>query len=125
MAEQNYQDAVQALQRHFAGRWEGTESDGRHEMEEVLKNELNYTSSQAHDAIDALVAAGSVRYVTDSVAEVALGDAPNLPAPAAPMGTGGSGGIVAEPTSMVPGYWQITGGGVVESEARKGQVEPT
>ena len=125
MAEQNYQDAVQTLQQHFAGRWEGTEVDGRQEMEEVLKRELNYSSSDAHDAVDALIAAGSVRYVTNSAAEVAVGDAPEMPAPAGPMGTGGSGGIVAEPLSLAGGYWQITGGGVVESEARKGQVEPT
>jgi hypothetical protein len=94
-------------------------------MEDVLKRELNYSSAEARDAIDALVAAGSLRYVTDSAAEVAVGDAPEMPAPAGPMGTGGSGGIVAEPLSLAPGYWEITGGGVVESDARKGQVEPT
>jgi hypothetical protein len=125
MADQSYQDAVQVLQQHLAGRWEGAEADGRAEMENILKRDLNYDSAQARDAIDALIAAGSLRYVTDSAAEVAVGDAPTIPAPAAPMGTGGSGGIVAEPTALSAGYWEVTGGGVVESEARKGQVEPT
>jgi hypothetical protein len=124
MEDRSYQDAVQVLQQHLAGRWEGTEADGRAEMEKILKRELNYDSAQARSTLDALIAAGLLRYVTDSAAEVAVGDAPAIPAPAAPMGTGGSGGIVAEPTSLTSGYWQITGGAVVESEARKGQVEP-
>jgi hypothetical protein len=124
MEERSYQDAVQVLQQHLAGRWEGAEADGRAQIENILKRELNYDSTQARDTIDALIAAGLLRYVTDSAAVVAVGDAPTMPAPAAPMGTGGSGGIVAEPTSLTSGYWQITGGGVVEAEARKGQVEP-
>lgn len=39
MAEADYQQAVQALIDRLGGRWQGLESDGRDEMERVLRDD--------------------------------------------------------------------------------------
>ena len=132
MPEKSYQDAVQALKDRLGGRWEGAELVGRDEMVRILKDRLGYDHRAANDAIDAMVAAGTLRY--HRAREV--GAAPDvIPAPLAPPGEGittgvpASGGLVGAPIApgAIPaiGYWQI---GEDQGEAplgRGGQVDPT
>jgi hypothetical protein len=117
MAEQSYQDAVQALQQRMSGRWDGLEIDGHDEMVRILKEDLGYDTGRANDVIDAMIETGTLRYHGATAAPVAL--------PTTPVGTGGSQGSIA-PLPVVPnaGYWQI-GESSGESMGRKGQVDPT
>ena len=119
MTERSYQDAVQVLKDRMSGTWEGTEVDGRDEMERILKEELGYDDDQADDTIDAMIESGALRY--HAAAEPGV-----VPVP--PVGVA-SGGTTTTPLPAPvaiarPGYWEI-GGGVVESSSRKGQVTPT
>jgi len=124
MAEKSYQDAVQALKDRLSGRWEGAELAGRDEMVKILKDQLGYDNRAANDAIDAMIAAGTLRY--HRAREVG-GTPEAIPAPVTP-GTGlpATGGLAGTPIApgVIPpiGYWQI---GADEDEAppgRGGQV---
>jgi len=117
MTERSYQDAVQVLRSRLGSRWDGMEVDGRAEMVRILTRELGYSSSEANDALDAMMESGTLRYHTDS-------DDVSVPAiPAAPVGTASSGAPLPVPVAGHPGYWLI-GEGVIESPGRKGQVTP-
>jgi hypothetical protein len=126
MAEKNYQDAVQALKDRLSGRWEGAELAGRDEMVKTLKDRLGYDNRAANDAIDAMIAAGTLRY--HRAREVG-GTPEAIPAPVTPSeatGLPASGGLAGTPLApgVIPafGYWQI---GEDQDEAppgRGGQV---
>jgi hypothetical protein len=127
MTEKSYQDAVQALKDRLGGRWEGAELAGRDEMVKILKDRLGFDTRAADDAIDAMIAAGTLRY--HRAREV--GGAPEaIPAPLTPgAGVPVSGGLAGAPLApgVIPaiGYWQI---GEDQDEAppgRRGQVTPT
>ena len=132
MTERSYQDAVQALKDRLGGRWEGAELAGRDEMVKILKERLGYDNRAANDAIDAMIAAGTLHY--HRVRE--LGGAPEaVPAPLAPPGEGmatgvpAAGGLAGTPIApgaiSAIGYWQV---GEDQNEAlpgRAGQVDPT
>lgn len=140
MAEKNYQDAVQALKARIGGRWEGNEADGRGEMVDILRNDLGFSSAEANDAIDAMVASNQLRYHTTTDTNAQMVGAPpgepgSVPPPLTPPGegmvtgipaTGGLGGMPLAP-GMIPaaGYWEV--GDSSDDEAapgRAGQVTP-
>ena len=129
MTERSYQDAVQALKSQLGGQWQGEELAGRDAMVKILKDQLGYDSSSANDAIDAMVASGTLRY--HRVREAGANDA--VPAPLTPPGEGmvsgipAAGGLSGMPIAPGflpgPGYWQV---GEDQDEApagRAGQVQ--
>ena len=128
MTEKSYQDAVQALKDGLGGRWEGAELAGRSEMVKILKDRLGYDTGAANDAIDAMIAAGTLHY--HRVREVGTGPEA-IPAPVTPSGVTGlpaAGGLAGTPIApgAIPaiGYWQV---GEDQDEAppgRGGQVTP-
>lgn len=126
MAEHGYEEAVQALRRRLGSRWDGLEAEGRDQMASVLRSELGYGSAQAEDAIDAMLAAGQVRYhrLREGRHEVVP---PPLTAPGEGMATGvpaagGLGGMPLAPGEVAnAGYWQI-GRGEDAPPGRAGQV---
>jgi hypothetical protein len=128
----DYEQAVQALKRRIGARWDGAEADGRGELADALEQELGCSRGEAGEAIDAMIAAGTLRYRHDDDGEV-----PDAPLPVVPLQNGGlpsgangtAGNAILPPAALVarPGYWQIGDGGqggAAPSEARKGQVEP-
>ena len=124
MAEQSYERAVQVLQSRMGGRWEGAETDGRDEMVRILKDELGFDDDAAHDALDAMVASGTLRYHR-AVGQTDEG----IAIPAVSTGTGGAGtgvagsGLVATPgvpPAALGGYWAI--GPEEQASGRTGQV---
>lgn len=117
MAEINYQQAVQTLQEHLGGRYEGAEAEGRDEIVAVLKRELGYSAHDADEAIDAMVASGRLRYHHPTVDASDYDTSPVVPVG---IGTGGSSPGAA-PSGE--GYWQI-GADDSGAEERKGQVRP-
>ena len=133
MTEKSYQNAVQVLKDRFGNRWEGVEADGRDEMVKVLRDELGFDTRAAHDAIDAMIETGELRYLRAGDPDSTLDDAAAVP----PVPIAGGGGIGSTATSgfsgtpIVPtaavrgGYWQIGrdegSGGYA---GRAGQVEP-
>ena len=136
MTERSYQDAVQVLKDRMGGRWEGVEAEGRDEMVSILKDQLGYDSRAANDAIDAMIASGTLHYhtVADRNDDVVP---PAVPAAAGTAGgaaaaTGGAagGGLAGVPVAagaFTGGYWQI-GSNVSEVTGvvgRAGQVEPS
>jgi hypothetical protein len=133
MTERSYQDAVQVLKDRLGSRWEGVETEGRDEMVSILKDQLGYDSRTANDAIDAMIASGTLRYHrnVERTGEV-------VP-PVAPVGTGGAGagsgtsgatGLAGVPlaagVAATAGHWQIGAGEGGENDApgRAGQVTP-
>jgi hypothetical protein len=127
MAEKSYQDAVQVLKDRLGGRWEGAELAGRDEMVEILKERLGYNTRAANDAIDAMIAAGTLHY--HRAREV--GGAPEaIPAPVTPpeaTGLPASGGLAGGPIApgVIPaiGYWQIGEDQDDAPPGRGGQVQ--
>ena len=117
MTERSYQDAVQVLKDHLGATWEGVEAEGRDEMARVLQEQLGYSRKQAHDAIDEMIASGTLRY--EQASDPAVGVIP----PVATTSGGTSGTPLPAPLAVPAGHWQI-GEGVVESTGRKGQVTP-
>jgi hypothetical protein len=140
MTERSYQDAVQVLMERMGGRWEGVEADGRDEMVSILKQQLGFDSREANDAIDAMIATGTLRYhrIADSgdVDRVDEVVPPVVPAAAGTAGGGAAatGGPPGAGLGAVPlatgaiggGYWQIgsTVSEVTGVVGRSGQVEP-
>lgn len=129
MAEKSYQEAVQALKTVLSGRWEGAELTGRDEMARILRDQLGYDRDSAAQAIDAMIASGTLRY--HRAAEV--GGREGAPAPAAGVSegvvtgvpaTGGMGGLPLAP-AMIPaaGYWEIGGESDEAAPGRGGQVK--
>jgi len=116
MTERSYQDAVQVLKHRLGGRWEGFATDGRDEMVAILKDELGYDETQADDAIDAMVASGTLHYHEAGAA---------IP-PVATAGPGlAEGGAVPMVVPPAAGYWQIgEGEEISDSTSRKGQIDP-
>lgn len=132
MTQRDYQDAVQILKDRIGESWAGVETEGRDEMVRVLRRELGYSEAEAHDAIDAMIASGTLRYVR---AEGAAGDAQARGAVATAAtgagATGFSGGSaagvpLAAAGALGPGHWEIGRAGAGESDetGRKGQVSP-
>src|SRR5215208_5120297 len=110
MPEKSYQDAVQALKAQLGGHWEGAELAGRDEMVKILNDRLGYDSRAANDAIDAMIAAGTLRYHRAREA----GGAPGaIPTPLIAPGEGSStsmpasGGLVGAP--LAPGLISAIG----------------
>lgn len=136
MSEVNYQEAVKVLQNNIGERWDGTESNGRNEMARVLTSQLGYSTQQAGDVLDAMIASGTLRYHrTQSDPSLPEGDAPAAAAAPLMAGAGGTGqsgaptvaGFAGAPAAAMLaglGYWQI-GTAMSESVGRKGQVDPT
>jgi hypothetical protein len=62
MTEKSYQEAVQVLRERLGTQWAGAELEGRGEMKQILKRELNYSDQEADDAINAMLATGQLRY---------------------------------------------------------------
>jgi hypothetical protein len=129
MAEKSYQEAVQTLKQALTGRWEGAELDGRDEMARILRDQLGYDRDTAKEAIDAMIASGTLRY--HRAAEV--GGRDGAPAPAAGVSegvvtgvpaTGGMGGMPLAP-AMLPagGHWEIDGEQDEPAPGRGGQVK--
>lgn len=145
MAEKNYQDAVQVLKDRFGGRWEGADLDGRGEMTEILRKQLGFSDADARDTLDAMIAAGQLRYHRTSSANSA--GEPEIAPPTPSMGTvtgvpiatgvpansmPATGGLTGVPVSpaMVPaiGYWEIGDTATDADDApigRAGQVTPS
>jgi hypothetical protein len=133
MTERSYQDAVQVLKDRLGSRWEGVETEGRDEMVSILKDQLGYDGRTANNAIDAMIASGTLRYHrnVERINERADEDLDPV-APVAPVAAGvpsGGGGLGAVPLAgVVPiaGHWQIGPGEGGEADAlgRKGQVTP-
>ena len=139
MTERSYQDAVQVLKDRLGSRWEGVETEGRDEMVSVLKNQLGYDSRTANDAIDAMIASGTLHYHRNVER---AGDDVTPVAPVAPVAGGvassgaglggtssgaGLGGVpLAAGVIANAGHWQIGSGEEGENDAlgRKGQVIP-
>jgi hypothetical protein len=134
MAEQSYQDAVQALRRRIGDRLEGSETDGRDKMTAILKEECGFDNSVARNALDAMIQSGQVTYRHGGTATGA--DVPIVPAP--PLSTGavapvasdttGTAGTAQQPGPAVSsGYWQIgrEHGETGSAPGRAGQVDPT
>ena len=129
MAEKSYQDAVQALKEQLGGQWNGEELNGRGEMVDILKDRLGYDSRAANDAIDAMIAAGTLRY--HQAREVGANEV--VPAPLTPPGEGMVSGIpaagglsgmpVAPGTTSALGYWQIGEDQDEPPPGRGGQVQ--
>ena len=132
MAKVDYEQVVQVLRSRLGAQYEGMEADGRDDMKDVLKSELGYSDDQADEAIDAMVASGTLRYQrATSADDVDRGDATDEPAigaiPAVPA-TAGAGPVSNSGTPIIPvpigaGYWQIGAGDETEG-GRKGQVNP-
>jgi hypothetical protein len=131
MAEKSYQDAVQALKAQLGGQWNGEEIGGRDDMVKILKDKLGYDSTAANDAIDAMIAAGTLRY--HRAREV--GGDEVVPAPIGPTGEGtvagipAAGGFSGMPVApgLIPGmgYWQIGEDQGDVPPGRAGQVQPS
>lgn len=129
MAEADYQQAVQALIDRLGGRWQGLESDGRDEMERVLRDELGYDRRRAHETIDTMIEVGTLRYHREARhaghVPANVDDTP-IAVPATPVGTGAAGptgfGGVLPVASAVDGYWQI-GREIDDTPGRAGQVQ--
>ena len=129
MADKSYQEAVQALKTVLTGRWEGADLEGRGEMARILRDQLGYDRDTADKTIEAMIAAGTLRY--HRAAEV--GGRDGAPAPAAGLSegvvtgvpaTGGMGGMPLAP-AMIPagGYWEIGGEQDEAAPGRGGQVK--
>ncbi len=115
MADVNLENAVRILQDRLGARYEVPEATGHDDMVHALENELGYSHKEASETIDALIAAGTLRYQRSSTGEV-----PNPVVPVA-AGTGGSTSGVA---SGGVDFWKI-GEDTNEASGRAGQVQPT
>ncbi|GAB4213655.1 MAG: hypothetical protein OHK0022_51080 [Roseiflexaceae bacterium] len=126
----DYEQAVQALKRRIGDQWSGAELDGRDEFVTALREELGYAHDDAHQAVDAMIQAGTLRYRhADPAGEV------EVALPVAPVATGGSpsgangtgSNTILPPAALVGsgGYWQIGDGQSGEGSGRKGQVQPS
>jgi hypothetical protein len=130
MADVDYEQAVQTLRSHLGARYEAVEANGRDDMRDVLRDQLGYSNREADEAIDAMIAAGTLRYHR-AAPETDRGDVAAVPPagalPAAPAVTGGgatsTAGAPVVPVPIGGGYWQIGAGDEAES-GRKGQVTP-
>jgi hypothetical protein len=126
MTERSYEDAVQVLQKRLGGRWDGLEGQGRDEMVGVLKSE-GYDDAAAADAVEAMIAAGWLRYhrLREGQHEAVP---PPLVAPSEGMATGvpaagGLGGMPLAPGEVAnAGYWRI-GRDDDAAPGRAGQVQ--
>jgi hypothetical protein len=114
MADVDLEDAVRLLRDRLGARYEGPEETGRDDMVHALEQALGYSHKEAREAIDALIASGTLRYQRAST-----GDVPNPVVPAA-AGTGGSTTGIA---SGGVDFWKI-GEDTDESSGRTGQVQP-
>ena len=136
MTERSYQDAVQVLKDRLGSRWEGVETEGRDEMVSILKDQLGYDGRTADDAIDAMIASGTLRYHrnVERINERA-DEHPDPVAPAAavapvaagvPSGGGGLGAVPLAGVVAIAGHWQIGTGEEGENAppGRAGQVTP-
>ena len=125
MTERSYQDAVQVLRDRLGGRWEGVETEGRHEMVSILKDQLGYDSRTANDAIDAMIESGTLRYHRN-VERTGADVAPVAPVAGGMVSGGGTGSVPLAGVIATPGHWQIGSGEGGETDAlgRKGQVTP-
>jgi hypothetical protein len=140
MGHGSFEDAVRVLRDRMSGRWDGLEADGRDEMVETLRRELDYSKGQAREVIDEMIEAGLLRYHhpgrDDNAAEV---NAP-VAIPANTLGVGEAtpsttGGAAAAPFAAPlggPGFWQIGHTQDAEGETQKpafegraGQIDPT
>jgi hypothetical protein len=124
--DHSYQGAVQALKTHLGNQWQGTEADGRDEMLDILTEHMGYSRSEASDAIDAMIASGSIRYHIGDHIDDDLTDDSEIAAevPAVPVTNLGTGAPLPVPVVPLAGHWDI-GEGVIESSTRKGQVTPS
>lgn len=124
VANIDYQEAVQVLRRHVGVQYGGTESDGRNVMADVLQRELGYSSTQANDAIDAMLRASVLRYHPPGENDR---DAPASPvardAGTTPFAVGSTGEYNPGPVVVGSGYWQI-GTDDEDAPGRAGQVTP-
>jgi hypothetical protein len=129
MAEKSFQEAAQALKARLGGRWEGGEPSGRSEMRDILKDQLGYSASDADTVLDAMIAAGTLRYHR----AVGRDGAPEpVPMPLGPTGegtasgvpaAGGLGGLPLVPAALTGGgYWEIADGSDDAPPGRGGQV---
>jgi hypothetical protein len=122
MTEKSYQDAVKLLRDHIGTQWEGDKTEGRDEMVKVLRAELGYDRQAAHDAIDAMIKTGQLRYHPSTArSDVADGDVLNAPVEA--VGSASSGAVVPALGEML-GYWQIGREDSGSVAGRTGQVTP-
>jgi hypothetical protein len=139
MTERSYQDAVQVLKDRLGSRWEGVETEGRDEMESILRDQLGYDRPTARDAIDAMIQSGTLRYHRNVER---TGDEVTPVAPVAPVAGGvastgaglggtssgaGLGGVpLAAGVVVTAGHWQIGSGegGENDTPGRAGQVTP-
>ena len=130
MTERSYQDAVQVLKDRLGSQWEGVETEGRDEMESILRDQLGYDRRTAKDAIEAMIQSGTLRYHRNAER---TGEGVTPVAPAAPVAGGvasGGGGVGGVPLAAgvvgVAGHWQIGSGEGGENDApgRAGQVTP-
>jgi hypothetical protein len=129
MAEKSFQEAVQVLKARMGGRWESAELTGREEMRDILKDQLGYSSGEADDAIDAMIAAGTLRYHRAVGADGTPGP---VPMPIGPTGegtaagvpaAGGVGGLPLMPGMLSgAGYWEISDTDEQAPPGRGGQV---
>ncbi len=124
----DYQDAVQALKDSLGTRWDGAEDEGRSELARTVQERLGCSASEARDAVDAMIASGTLRYQRDGSAERAAGDADGIDTPpiAATPVASGLGNTPIPAVNLTSGYWHIGGdSGSSEASGRKGQVDPT
>jgi hypothetical protein len=139
MTERSYQDAVQVLKDRLGSRWEGVETEGRDQMVSILKDQLGYDGRTANDAIDAMIASGTLRYHRNvertgddaapvpPVAPVAGGVASGATGLAGTSSGAGLGGVpLAVGVAAIAGHWQIGSGeqGEDAPPGRAGQVTP-
>jgi hypothetical protein len=124
----SFEDAVQTLKRRFGGQYDAGDAAGRDDLVNALRDDLGISRGDAEEALDSMIAAGTIRYHQATNA---------LPAPgaigvgSAPTGiaSGGTSGAPAIPVAVTPGYWQIgkdgAESGAAAPLARDGQVDPT
>lgn len=126
MAEIDYEEAVQVLHQHVGMQYGGSESDGRAAMREALQRELGYSRHQADEAIDAMIAAHTLRYHApgENSNDVPASPIARDDAGTAPFAVGSTGANAPGPVVVGSGYWQI---GTADEAApgRAGQVTPS
>ncbi|NTU79556.1 MAG: hypothetical protein HGA45_09160 [Chloroflexales bacterium] len=146
MTEQQSDNLVEILRRQLGPRHQSSMHQGRAEITQVLRDELQVGAAEAESLVRQMIDSGQLRYVTGDESPPGAermiaqpGERPDRPlaTPVVPVVTGGTSSPPLVPVSagdpgavdaggQGPGYWDIGGqaAGVVPSTTRKGQVEP-